>query len=126
MTEETARKIRFLITGGMVACIYVTGFTLLYTFGLSPLNANLIAFSFSVVIQYIMQTRWTFRRPLLAGAQTVRFAVIIIIGLIYSSVVASYVGPTLNWPPWVSAIAISVTLPIINYISFRLWVYGPE
>ena len=126
MSPETARKMRFLITGGFVACIYVTGFTLLYNFGLDLLTANFVAFTFSVVIQYVMQTRWTFRRPLFSGSQTVRFAVTIAVGLVYSSVIASYVGPTLSWRPWFSAGVISVSLPIINYLSFRLWVYGPE
>jgi len=123
MSEDYGRIVRFIVTGSFVACIYVITFTLLYNAGFDPLTTNFLAFSLSVVIQYVMQTCWTFRRPLFEGTQTLKFATVIGMGLVYSSAVASFLGPTLGWPAWVSAGSVAITLPAINYISFRLWVY---
>lgn len=123
MKTDTAQLIRFLITGSVVACFYVAAYTLLIYAGQSPFAANFLSFSPAVVVQYIMQTCWTFRRPLFDGAQSVRFAIVIGIGLIYSSVITSMVGPALEWLPFISAGLVAVTLPIINFTFFRLWVY---
>lgn len=126
MSMDVARMFRFCTVGFTVAVVYVGTFTLLYHTGLSPLAANTLAFSLGVVVQYFGQTCWTFNRPLWDGKQSVRFLGVVGMGLVYSGVVASIVGPALEWPPWVSAGAVSVTLPVLNYASFRLWVYRPE
>ncbi len=88
--------------------------------------ANFTAYGVAVSIQYVMQTAWTFRRPLFDGAQSVRFFAVIGIGLGYSTVLASMIGPAMDWRPWVAAGLVAVTLPVLNYICFRLWVYRPE
>lgn len=126
MSVEIARLFRFGVTGFIVAVAYIGGYTLLYHTSLSPLVANTIAFVGAVVIQYVLQTLWTFRRALWDGVQSFRFVVTIGVGLVYSSIVASIIGPALDWRPWVAAGLVAVTLPVINYISFRLWVYGPD
>lgn len=126
MSAGYSQLLRFGVVGFAVAVIYITLFTLLYHSGLIPFAANAIAFSTSVVVQYLGQTCWTFRRPLWDGQQSARFFATIGLGMVYSSLVASIIGPALDWRPWIAAGMVAVTLPVINYISFRLWVYGPE
>ena len=124
MKDELAQTIRFLITGAGIAVIYISTFAALAYSGVSPFFTNLVAFTLSVIVQYVVQTMWTFKRPLIDGAQTVRFFTIIGVGLIYSSFVAVIVGPALDWSPAVVGVIICVSLPIINFLSFRFWVYG--
>lgn len=126
MKAELSRLFRFGVTGFVVALVYVTGYTALYHTSLTPIAANFIAYGVAVSVQYVMQTLWTFQRPLIDGAQSLRFLATIGLGLIYSSVLASMIGPALGWKPWVAAGLVAVTLPILNYISFRLWVFRPE
>lgn len=126
MKAEIGRLFRFGVTGFVIAVVYVAGYTALYHSGVQPVAANGIAYGVAVAIQYVMQTVWTFRRPLFDGAQSFRFFAVIGIGLAYSTVLASMIGPALGWRPWVAAGLVAVTLPILNYICFRLWVYRPE
>lgn len=126
MKSELSRLFRFGVTGFVVAVIYVAGYTALYHTSLTPITANFVAYGAAVTVQYVMQTVWTFRRRLIDGAQSLRFLAIIGMGLVYSSLLASIIGPALGWQPWVAAGLVAVTLPILNYISFRLWVFQPE
>lgn len=126
MPAEVSRLIRFGTTGFAVAVVYVGGYTMLFHAGLAPFIANLVAFGASVAVQYVLQTVWTFRRRLMDGAQSVRFLALIGFGLVYSSVIASIVGPALDWRPWVAAGLVAVTMPALNYVAYRLWVYGPD
>ena len=121
--EELARLVRFSVTGVCVAAIYVIAYVLLTGAGMAPFWANLIAFTLAVAFQYVMQTRWTFRRRLADGLQGMRFVLTIGFGLVFSTVISTFVGPWLGWPPWVAAIIVAVTLPVTNYIVFRFWVY---
>ena len=126
MKAELSRLFRFGVTGFLVAVVYVAGYTALYHTSLTPFSANFIAYGVAVGVQYVMQTVWTFRRPLIDGAQSLRFLATIGMGLVYSTIFASMIGPALGWKPWVAAGLVAVTLPILNYISFRLWVFRPE
>lgn len=126
MSAEISQLFRFAVIGVLVAAIYVVGFTALEQMGTTALVANLVAFAVAVAFQYVGQTLWTFRRELGDRQQGARFATTIGLGVVYSSALTSLVGPALGWRPWVSAAIVAVTLPVINYISFRLWVYGAE
>lgn len=126
MSADVSRLIRFGVIGFVVAVIYIALYTLLYHAGVTPLVANAIAFSTAVLVQYVGQTLWTFKRALWNGQQSVRFFATIGLGVVYSSLFASVVGPAFDWRPWFAAGFVAVTLPVINYISFRLWVFGPD
>lgn len=126
MSAELSRLVRFGITGFIIAVVYVTGYTVLFHSGVRPLPANVIAFGVSVAVQYVLQTKWTFRRPLWDGAQSVRFLATIAMGLVYSSVIVSMIGPAFDLRPWVAAGLAAVTLPVLNYIAYRVWVYRAE
>ncbi len=121
--EETARLFRFAVTGLLVAAIYVVLYTIFVRVGMQTLVANTVAFLLAVLFQYLMQTLWTFRGSLRDGQQGMRFAITIAIGILYSSLVTTVIGPKAAWPPWLSAGLVAVTLPVVNYIAFRAWVY---
>ncbi len=126
MTADLNRLFRFGVIGFLVAAVYVVLYTALFHAGLTAFTSNSIAFTTAVCIQYLGQTLWTFQRQLWQRKQILRFLSTIIIGMTYSTIIVSYVAPASDWRPWFAAGFVSVTLPILNYIAFRLWVYRAE
>ena len=123
MTADLGRLIRFGVIGILVAAVYVVLYTAFFHAGLTPFISNSMAFSTAVCVQYLGQTLWTFQRQLWERKQILRFLSTIIVGMFYSTIIVSYVAQAADWRPWFAAGFVAVTLPILNYIAFRLWVY---
>jgi putative flippase GtrA len=116
--------LRFAIVGTLVAAVYFALFVLLARTSLSQLVVNAVAFCTAVALQYALQSKWTFRKDLADPAQIARFLGTIGIGLVLSSAISGGLGPALNWPATVTAAVVIVTLPISNFILFKLWVFA--
>ncbi len=120
----SSAMLRFAAVGVGVAALYVAIFVGLAALGLSRGLANVAAFGLAVAVQYVAQSLWTFRKPLDASAQALRFAVAIGLGLVVSTLITSGLGPRLGWPAWMAAGLVTVVLPVQNYLFFRLWVFA--
>lgn len=120
---DNRQGLRFAIVGLAVAAFYVVAYSALVNTGLSNVIANVVAFMSAIVIQYIGQTRWTFRKPLKVRRQWLRFGTMISVGLIYSTLITNYVAQALGWPSWVAAAVVAASLPVINFLVMRFWVY---
>ena len=116
--------VRFAVVGAGVAALYVVLYLALLTAGLAQPVANAAAFTLAVVAQYLGQTLFTFQRPLASASQITRFLVMIGLGLAVSAAITGAVGPALGWANWASAIAVTLILPVQNYLFLRLWVYA--
>ncbi|MGB7241290.1 MAG: GtrA family protein [Sulfitobacter sp.] len=116
--------LRFAVVGVSVAAIYIVLYLLLVTLGVYQPLANLVAFAVAIAVQYVGQTAWTFGRALGLPDQMFRFACTITLGLIVSSLLTGFVGPTLGWTDWMSALIVTIVLPIQNYLIFRNWVFS--
>lgn len=121
---DTGQILRFSVVGATVAGLYVLAYTALLGAGAGQAAANALAFSGAVAVQYVLQTWWTFRRPLALPDQMARFACTIAAGFAVSALITGVIGPALSWADWLSAAAVTVILPVQNFIIFRLWVYA--
>ncbi|UWQ31000.1 GtrA family protein [Leisingera sp. M527] len=124
MGGDSGQVLRFSIVGAAVAGLYVLGYTALLASGLAQASANVLAFAAAVAVQYVLQTAWTFRRPLGMPEQMLRFSCTIAAGFAVSALITGVIGPALGWADWLSAAAVTVILPVQNFIIFRLWVYS--
>lgn len=124
ISERQSRIIRFAVVGATVAAVYIVLYLLLLAFGVPQLKANLAAFLLAIVLQYVGQTMWTFRRPLAVPDQLGRFLFTISLGLLVSGLITGTLGPALGWENWVSAALVTVVLPVQNYLFFRNWVFS--
>lgn len=122
--DDLAQVLRFAIVGVTIAALYVLGYTGFLALGLGQATANALAFGTAVAVQYVLQTAWTFRRPLGMPDQMLRFGCTIAAGFVVSALITGAVGPLLGWADWLSAAMVSVVLPVQNFIVFRLWVYA--
>ncbi|MEX0303873.1 MAG: GtrA family protein [Leisingera sp.] len=124
MMGDAGQILRFSVVGATVAGLYVLGYSALLGAGMAQPAANALAFAAAVAVQYVLQTAWTFRRPLALPDQMARFACTIAAGFAVSALITGALGPALGWADWLSAAAVTVILPIQNFIIFRLWVYA--
>jgi len=124
ISAAQAQLLRFAVVGTGVAALYVLMYLVFLEIGLIQSLANVLAFLLAVTIQYILQTRWTFRRPLMLPDQIVRFACTIGLGLMVSAGITGIIGPAMNWSNTVSAAVVTVVLPVQNYLIFRVWVFA--
>lgn len=122
--QQQSRIIRFAVVGVTVAVFYFVLYLTFLSFGLPQLKANLMAFLFAIILQYVGQTMWTFRRPLAVPDQIGRFLITISLGLLVSSLITSALGPALGWENWLSAGIVTVVLPVQNYLFFKIWVFS--
>lgn len=122
--RDSAQLLRFCISGASVAILYVLGYAALLAAGLPPVAANAAAFAAAVIVQYVLQTGWTFARPLARPGQILRFSCTVAAGYAVSAVLTGLLGPALGLAGWQSAAVAAVLLPVQNFIIFRLWVYA--
>jgi putative flippase GtrA len=126
ISERHSRVLRFGVVGATVAVVYIVLYLMLLSFGVAQIQANLVAFLLAIVLQYLGQTLWTFRRPLAVPDQLGRFLFTISLGLVVSGLITGTLGPALGWANWVSAVIVTVVLPVQNYLFFRNWVFSDK
>lgn len=115
--------IRFGIVGVCIAALYVCLYLAGLWLGIPKPVANGGAFLIAVAVQYFAQTLFTFRRRARDAGQALRFACIVALGLVTSTLVTSGLAPQLGWPAWLGAAAVTVILPMQNYLLLRFWVF---
>lgn len=120
-TDETLP--RFAIVGALVAGLYVLLYLILQELGLGAAVANTVAFLIAVSAQYVGQAAFTFRVQLRNRQQIVRFVVMIGLGLVTSTTMTALLGPALGLADWISAVAVTLVLPVQNFVLMRLWVF---
>ncbi len=120
------QSLRFATVGGCVALIYVLLYMFLVGGGLSFWWANLIAFLTATIVQYVGQTCWTFRKPLVAPSQIGRFLTLIAIGLGSSALITNILSPKFGNNDWIAACLVAVMLPALNYFVMNLWVFNSK
>lgn len=125
MTDLTRHTIvRFAVVGVGVALIYVLLYVAFLGQGMQQPFANGLSFLLAVIVQYIAQTSWTFRRPLALPDQILRFICTIGLGLIVSALITGRLGPMLGLSDWMAAVIVTVVLPVQNFLFFRGWVFS--
>ncbi len=116
--------IRFAIVGVAVALTYIGLYLTLVSAGMAQFIANGMAFSQAVVLQYACQSAFTFHKPLADKTQIVRFAAMISLGYVTSALITGPVAVWMAFPAWKAAIAVTVILPVQNYVLMTLWVFA--
>ena len=117
--------LRFALVGTVVAGLYVALYLVLLEVGLAKALANTIAFLIAVTVQYVGQAAFTFEATLKDFPQITRFGVMIGLGVVTSTLITAFIGPMLGLADWISALAVTVVLPLQNFLLMRCWVFDP-
>lgn len=121
----TPQVLRFALVGVTVAALYVLLYLACLGLDVARPVANAVAFLLAVGFQYLAQARYTFSASLNDLGQIRRFALMILLGFLTSAVITVLIGPALALPDWLSAVAVTLVLPIQNFILMSRWVFTP-
>lgn len=119
-----ARWLRFLISGGASTLAY-GALSLLLTFTdlASAFTAHVIAYLTCIPLSYVLQRMFTFGYQGSVAGSFTRFAVVNGSCFVAASlVVASFTS--LGFAPLVGTLAVMVVIPVVGYLSMRLWVFA--
>jgi putative flippase GtrA len=117
---------RFVGVGSLATVVHVGAAFLSNLFGAPPLAANTIGFLCSVTASYLGNFYWTFsgvaghRQSLGRFAAMCGFAFAVTTGIAY--VVQAFLG----WPFAAALLLMIVTVPPMNFLLGRLWVFKPS
>jgi len=118
------RIFSFALIGVGVAVLYVVLYLAFLRSGLVQGAANALAFGIAVTVQYAGQARFTFHRQLNDPPQILRFGLMIAGGFFTSALITGIVASHFMLATWIAAIAVTVILPIQNFIFMTLWVFS--
>jgi putative flippase GtrA len=116
--------LRFALVGGLVAMLYIALYLVFLQIGFAQPVANALAFLLAVAVQYVGQAGFTFQSRLNDAPQITRFVLMIGCGLITSAIITGAVGPLLSLPDWAAALAVTLILPLQNYVIMTRWVFA--
>ena len=121
---ELGRIIRFGLVGLLSTGIYL-GLFALVTQVLPPVEASVIAYALSAVLNFVMQSRFTFRQQALSGSSAVRFVVMHLMCMATNSSLLWLATGPLGLPAMASQAVIAVFIAGLSYLISRFWVYPP-
>lgn len=122
--RATTRISRFALVGVAIAALYVVLYLAFLQVGIAQGMANALAFGIAVAVQYAGQARLTFERDLNDAPQMLRFGVMIGCGFVTSALITGWIAPQAGIPAWAAATAVTLILPVQNFIFMTLWVFS--
>jgi putative flippase GtrA len=122
-TAELARIARFGAVGLLSTAIYM-GLFALVTLWLPPVPASVLAYVLSALVNFVMQSRFTFRQATVSGSSAVRFVLMHLFCMgVNSSLLWVATGP-LALPALPAQTVIVVFVAGLSYLISRFWVYS--
>lgn len=121
---ELGRMFRFGLVGLLSVGLYMLVFAAIVRF-VPPVPASFLAYLLSMVVNFVLQSRFSFRQQSLSGTSAVRFVLMhaLCMGL-NSGLLWLATGP-LALPAMGSQAVIVVFIAGLSYLVSRFWVYPP-
>jgi len=118
----TRPVVRFALTGLLVTGLHALVAVAFMSFiAGSPPLANGTAFLMATVVSYLVNTRWSFSKPL-HGRNMLRFCLVSLVGLSLSVAVAS-AGQHYGLHYWYGILAVVCVVPPVTFLLHSCWTY---
>jgi putative flippase GtrA len=122
---ELGRMVRFGIVGLLSVGLYMLLFMAAARF-VPPVPASLIAYLLSMLVNFVLQSRVSFRQRALSGTSAVRFVLMHLFCMaLNSSLLWLLTGP-LALPVLPAQAAIVGLVAALSYLISRAWVYPAD
>jgi putative flippase GtrA len=122
-SDRILEFLRFSVVGIVVAATFFTVFVTLASTGMSMIAVNTLSLGIAVTLQYFLHAKWTFKSPAKAASQAPKFLFAVFISFLLSLFITFYISPLLGWGGVLNALAITMVLPVSNFILFKIWVF---
>jgi putative flippase GtrA len=122
-SAELGRILRFGLVGLLSTGIYMLLFAGI-TRWLQPVPASVLAYLISMAINYLMQSRFTFRQSATSRASAVRFTVMQLGCMATNSSLLWVATGPLGLPALPSQAVIILFVAGLSYLLSRFWVYS--
>jgi len=125
ITDGTLRQIStFALVGGAATAAHL-GSALVANqyFGLPPLSSNLVGYTSAVLISYLGNARFTFKRPTMNGAQFARFLAVSLLALALNQAIIYYCSIVLGWDFVWALIPVAIVVPLFSFVMSRVWAF---
>lgn len=124
LSAQIRQLARYGIVGGLLTIVYLgVALFLSRRLGLSASIASPLSFVLCLPLVYVGQAVFVFRAPRGSHAQMVRFLITVSTGFIVSASVAPTLGNWFALPERASFLAVSILVPVSNFLIFRFWVF---
>jgi putative flippase GtrA len=119
------REINVFVLVGVLATATQVGMSLAAQrwLGAEAMVASLIGYAGSVGVSYFGNSRFTFRRPALSGAQFAKFATISLAGLAINLAVVFVCTHGLGWALWMAMIPVVMVVPASTFVMSKFWAF---
>ncbi|MFV8557081.1 GtrA family protein [Sulfitobacter sp. SBS6] len=124
MPRRYRKSTRFALVSTGTAMSYVAMYVIFTSLKLPALWANVLAFLFAGILQYIGHVIITFERQVLSRSQIEKFMAMAAIGCIVSSALAVVLSASMGFPAWMTASIIAFYMAAQNYTIMSLWAFG--
>ena len=124
--RETVRQGgAFLIVGLAATAVHAAASLAARQFGhLEPMAATTVGYLCAVGVSYLGNARFTFGRPVLHGAQFVRFLVVSLIGFAANLAITHLFSDVLKWPFLATLGVVVVVIPALSFTASKLWAFA--
>ncbi|MCP2669694.1 GtrA family protein [Maricaulaceae bacterium EIL42A08] len=121
---DILQLVRFAFVGAATAAIFVVGVSSSEQAGLTSPGVTVASYLLAVAFQYVAHAKFTFRRRAASAAQLGRFVTVNAAGLVFSLLMLDVIAPNLGWSRGLVSLIVVLTLPVANFISFKLWAFA--
>ena len=120
---------RSIITFGLMGMLstvvhVLSGLLAHYRAGLSPFNANIVAYCAGFLVSYFGHRNFTFRSPGRISRSMPRFLAIALAGLLMSQAIVWLVVSMAGLAYWFALAVIVMTVPPATYVLGRIWAFS--
>lgn len=117
------QAIRFIITGVVTTGVHVvTAFSFLALVSPSQVYANGVAFAVANTFSYIVNSLWSFSKPL-HGKRWLRYIAVSAIGF-SGTIGIAYLAEQLELPPMLGILMVVCVMTPISFVLHRSWTFG--
>jgi putative flippase GtrA len=122
---ELARIFRFGLVGLLSVGLYMLLFAAIVRL-VPPVPASLLAYLLSMVVNFVLQSRFSFRQQALSGTSAVRFVLMHMLCMALNSGLLWLTTGPLGLPVLPAQAAIVVFIAGLSYLISRVWVYPAQ
>lgn len=116
--------LRFGISGAVSTLAYfLLANLLMLSTGMPDTVCSLVAYLFSLIMSYGLQSRFTFLVTTDSRNQVIRFVITATMGLTIATGLVYVCNELLDWPSMIATALVCILIPVANFIAFRWWVF---